>query len=99
VEVGNRRGFKGLCGRYISFTNPLRIYHIVHLAIAPTGVAAARMRCGFLRGDIHIQRDLPMIKQSFAAFVMGATALTSTAAFAQDWREQVPVFRIGLVGG
>jgi phosphonate transport system substrate-binding protein len=62
-------------------------------------VAAARMRCGFLRGDIHIQRDLPMIKQSFAAFVMGATALTSTAAFAQDWREQVPVFRIGLLGG
>jgi phosphonate transport system substrate-binding protein len=40
-----------------------------------------------------------MIKQSFAAFVMGATALTSTAAFAQDWREQVPVFRIGLLGG
>jgi phosphonate transport system substrate-binding protein len=29
-----------------------------------------------------------MIKQSFAAFVMGATALTSTAAFAQDWRER-----------
>jgi phosphonate transport system substrate-binding protein len=40
-----------------------------------------------------------MIKQSFAAFVMGATALTSTAAFAQDWRELVPVFRIGLLGG
>jgi phosphonate transport system substrate-binding protein len=30
---------------------------------------------------------------------MGATALTSTAAIAQDWREDVPVFRIGLLGG
>ncbi|MCR9067369.1 MAG: phosphonate ABC transporter substrate-binding protein [Rhodobacteraceae bacterium] len=39
-----------------------------------------------------------MMKQTFAAFVMGATALTSTAAFA-DWREEVPVFRIGLLGG
>ncbi len=40
-----------------------------------------------------------MIKQTFAAIAMGATALTSTAAFAQDWREDVPVFRIGLLGG
>jgi phosphonate transport system substrate-binding protein len=41
-----------------------------------------------------------MIKQTFAVLAMGATALSSTAAFAQsDWREQVPVFRIGLLGG
>jgi len=40
-----------------------------------------------------------MIKQTFAAIAMGATALTSTAAIAQDWREDVPVFRIGLLGG
>jgi phosphonate transport system substrate-binding protein len=40
-----------------------------------------------------------MIKQTFAVIAMGATALTSTAAFAQDWREDVPVFRIGLLGG
>jgi phosphonate transport system substrate-binding protein len=40
-----------------------------------------------------------MIKQSFAVIAMGATALTSTAAIAQDWREDVPVFRIGLLGG
>jgi phosphonate transport system substrate-binding protein len=40
-----------------------------------------------------------MIKQTFAVLAMGATALTSTAAMAQDWREDVPVFRIGLLGG
>jgi len=40
-----------------------------------------------------------MIKQTFAVIAMGATALTSTAAFAQDWRDDVPVFRIGLLGG
>jgi phosphonate transport system substrate-binding protein len=40
-----------------------------------------------------------MIKQSFAVIALGATALTSTAAIAQDWREDVPVFRIGLLGG
>ena len=40
-----------------------------------------------------------MIKQTFAMIALGATALTSTAAIAQDWREDVPVFRIGLLGG
>jgi phosphonate transport system substrate-binding protein len=40
-----------------------------------------------------------MFKTSLTALVMGATALTSTAAIAQDWREDVPVFRIGLLGG
>ena len=40
-----------------------------------------------------------MFKQTFTALVLGATALTAPAAFAQDWREDVPVFRIGLLGG
>lgn len=42
-----------------------------------------------------------MFKPTIAALVMGATALTSTAALAQasDWRDEVPVFRIGLLGG
>lgn len=40
-----------------------------------------------------------MFKTSLTALVMGATALTSTAALAQDWRDEVPVFRIGLLGG
>ena len=40
-----------------------------------------------------------MFKISLTALVMGATALTSTAAFAQDWRDDLPVFRIGLLGG
>lgn len=42
-----------------------------------------------------------MSKISLAALLAGATALTSTAALAQDadWREDVPVFRIGLLGG
>lgn len=42
-----------------------------------------------------------MFKPTMAALVMGATALTSTAALAQeaDWRDEVPVFRIGLLGG
>ncbi len=40
-----------------------------------------------------------MFKTSLTALVMGATALTSTAAIAQDWRDEVPVFRIGLLGG
>lgn len=40
-----------------------------------------------------------MIKQSFAALLAGATALTAVPAMAQDWREEVPVFRIGLLGG
>ena len=39
-----------------------------------------------------------MFKKSLAALIMGATALSSTAAFA-DWRDEVPVFRIGLLGG
>jgi phosphonate transport system substrate-binding protein len=40
-----------------------------------------------------------MTKISLTALIMGATALTSTAAVAQDWRDEVPVFRIGLLGG
>lgn len=43
-----------------------------------------------------------MFKTTFAALALGATALISTPAFAQDggdWREEVPVFRIGLLGG
>ena len=40
-----------------------------------------------------------MFKQTFTALVLGATALTAPAAFAQDWREDIPVFRIGLLGG
>ncbi|MGP1355425.1 phosphonate ABC transporter substrate-binding protein [Roseicyclus sp.] len=39
------------------------------------------------------------MKLGIAALLAGATALSSTAALAQDWREQVPVFRIGLLGG
>lgn len=39
------------------------------------------------------------MKPCFTALLIGATALTSTAALAQDWREDVPVFRIGLLGG
>ncbi|MDG4650143.1 phosphonate ABC transporter substrate-binding protein [Roseibacterium sp. SDUM158017] len=40
-----------------------------------------------------------MIRQTFLALAMGATALSSTAAIAQDWRDEVPVFRIGILGG
>ncbi|MEM6609273.1 MAG: phosphonate ABC transporter substrate-binding protein [Pseudomonadota bacterium] len=42
-----------------------------------------------------------MSKISLAALLAGATALTSSAVFAQeaDWRDDVPVFRIGLLGG
>ncbi|AHM04569.1 Phosphonate ABC transporter phosphate-binding protein periplasmic component [Roseibacterium elongatum DSM 19469] len=42
-----------------------------------------------------------MMKPTIAALALGATALTSTAALAQDadWRDEVPVFRIGLLGG
>lgn len=42
-----------------------------------------------------------MFKNTVVALLAGATALTSTATFAQDadWREEVPVFRIGLLGG
>ncbi|WP_233491784.1 phosphonate ABC transporter substrate-binding protein [Nioella nitratireducens] len=46
-----------------------------------------------------------MFKKSLVALIMGATALTSTAAFAEshggsaDWRDEVPVFRIGILGG
>lgn len=40
-----------------------------------------------------------MIKQSFVALLATATALTAVPAMAQDWREEVPVFRIGLLGG
>jgi phosphonate transport system substrate-binding protein len=44
-----------------------------------------------------------MFKTSMAALIAGATALTSTAALADahggDWRDDVPVFRIGLLGG
>jgi phosphonate transport system substrate-binding protein len=40
-----------------------------------------------------------MFRTTFAALVMGATALSSTAALAQDWRAELPVFRVGLLGG
>lgn len=41
-----------------------------------------------------------MFKTTLAALVMGATALTSTAAFAQDdWRAQMGSFNIGILGG
>lgn len=40
-----------------------------------------------------------MLKQTCVALLAGATALTPLAAAAQDWREEVPVFRIGLLGG
>lgn len=42
-----------------------------------------------------------MIKHTTIALALGATALSSTMSFAQsaDWREDVPVFRIGLLGG
>ncbi len=40
-----------------------------------------------------------MLKQSFVALLAGATALTAVPALADDWRDEVPVFRIGLLGG
>ena len=44
-----------------------------------------------------------MTKNIFAVLLAGTTALTYTAAFADghaaDWRTEVPVFRIGLLGG
>jgi len=42
-----------------------------------------------------------MMKTTFSALILGATALTSSAALAQDgsWRDEVPVFRIGILGG
>lgn len=49
-----------------------------------------------------IVRDLSMYKTSFAVLLAGATALGGTAALAQDtpaWADEVPVFRIGLLGG
>ncbi|WP_239025490.1 phosphonate ABC transporter substrate-binding protein [Roseicyclus persicicus] len=40
-----------------------------------------------------------MFKTTLAALALGATALTSTAALAQDWRSELPVLRVGLLGG
>jgi phosphonate transport system substrate-binding protein len=42
-----------------------------------------------------------MFKTTLSAAIIGATALTSTAALAQDadWRDEVPVFRVGILGG
>ncbi len=40
-----------------------------------------------------------MFKTTLCALILGATALTSTAAVAQDWRGDLPVFRVGLLGG
>ncbi|MEO0384903.1 MAG: phosphonate ABC transporter substrate-binding protein [Pseudomonadota bacterium] len=39
-----------------------------------------------------------MLKMTLSALIVGATALTGTVALA-DWREDVPVFRIGILGG
>lgn len=39
-----------------------------------------------------------MLKMTFGALLLGATAITGTTALA-DWREDVPVFRIGILGG
>lgn len=42
-----------------------------------------------------------MTKITLAALLAGATALTAVPAVAQDadWREEMPVFRVGLLGG
>ena len=41
-----------------------------------------------------------MTKNILAVLLAGSTALTATSSFAEsDWREEVPVFRIGLLGG
>lgn len=40
-----------------------------------------------------------MFKISLTALVMGATALSATSVLAQDWRTEMPVLRIGLLGG
>lgn len=42
-----------------------------------------------------------MTKSTLAVLLAGATALTAAPALAQDanWREEVPVFRVGLLGG
>lgn len=39
-----------------------------------------------------------MLKMTLSALIVGATALSGTVALA-DWREDVPVFRIGVLGG
>ena len=39
-----------------------------------------------------------MLKTTLGALLLGATTLTGTLALA-DWREEVPVFRIGILGG
>jgi phosphonate transport system substrate-binding protein len=40
-----------------------------------------------------------MFKLTVSAAALAATAALSTAALAQDWRTELPVFRIGLLGG
>ena len=40
-----------------------------------------------------------MMKQTFAACLAGATALSMAVPAAADWREDVPEFRVGLLGG
>ena len=40
-----------------------------------------------------------MLKHTVAAVTLGACALASTAALAQDWRSDLPAFRVGLLGG
>ncbi|MBV6657602.1 MAG: phosphonate ABC transporter substrate-binding protein [Devosiaceae bacterium] len=39
-----------------------------------------------------------MLKMTLGALLLGATAITGTTALA-DWREEVPVFRVGILGG
>ena len=40
-----------------------------------------------------------MFKTTLFALALGATALGATAALAQDWRSDLPEFRVGLLGG
>jgi phosphonate transport system substrate-binding protein len=40
-----------------------------------------------------------MFKLTVSAAALAATAVLSTAALAQDWRTEMPVLRIGLLGG
>ena len=40
-----------------------------------------------------------MFKLTVSALALSATALMSTSALAQDWRTELPVFRVGLLGG
>ena len=81
----------------ITSGSSISFVYVIHQTYAePTPVEAIML--SRLYSSYQMTGQIPMLKTILAAVIAGTTALSSTIALA-DWREDVPVFRIGILGG